>query len=157
MESRGEVFVALTEQEVVRRLRERGYRLTASRRAVIRVLLRSDHHLTPQEIYERARSEDAGIGLVTVYRTLDLLAEMGLVKRLHGENGCHGYAASAPGVHRHYLVCTGCGAVVEFDGYKEIEDLLKKLESKTGFVVTDHWLQVFGLCPECRARKQKEV
>ncbi len=147
----------LTEQEVVRKLRERGYRLTASRRAVIRVLLRSDHHLTPQEIYERAKSEDARIGLVTVYRTLDLLTEMGLAKRLHGEDGCHGYAASAPGVHRHYLVCTECGAVVEFDGYAEIENLLAKLESKTGFVVTDHWLQVFGLCPECRARKRKEV
>ncbi len=145
----------LTEQEVARRLRERGYRVTSSRRAVVHVLLRSAHRLTPQEIYEQAKAEDSKIGLVTVYRTLDLLAEMGLVKRLHGREGCHGYAASAPGGHRHYLVCTECGAVVEFDGYGEIENLLKKLEAETGFVVTDHWLQVFGLCPACRVKRQK--
>ena len=55
------------------------------------------------------------MGLVTVYRTLDLLSEMGFVRRIHTDDGCHGYAASGLG-HSHHLICRQCGAAVEIEG-----------------------------------------
>ena len=142
----------MDEKEVIETLRASGYKLTKARRAVIRVLVQSHRKLTAQEILEKGKEEDPKLGIVTVYRTLEILGEIGVAKRLHSESGCHSYALSKPGEHRHYLICKGCGAVIEFEGYEEIGALLSRLEKETGFQITDHWLQVFGYCPRCRER-----
>jgi Fur family ferric uptake transcriptional regulator len=140
----------MKEQEIIQELRKNGYKLTKARQAVIRVLAQNHQKLTAQQILEKGKEEDPRLGLVTVYRTLELLSEIGVAKRLHGDTGCHSYALSEPGEHKHYLICKGCGAVIEFEGYDEIESFLRKLERDTGFQITDHWLQVFGYCPRCR-------
>ncbi len=147
----------MKEREVIETLRANGYKITKARYAVIHVLTRNRKKLTAQEILRQGRSEDPKLGIVTVYRTLELLSELGVAKRLHGDSGCHSYALSEPGEHRHYLICKGCGAVMEFDGYEEMSVLLKKLEEKTGFQITDHWLQAFGYCPQCRSKLKKEI
>jgi Fur family transcriptional regulator, ferric uptake regulator len=86
--------------------------------------------------------------LVTVYRTLDLYDELGLVSRVHLPEGCHGYVATTPG-HRHVLVCQRCGRSVEFPGREDLDALVADLERQTGYQVCGHLLQLFGVCPEC--------
>lgn len=133
------------------RLARAGYRITEPRRAVMRVLQDTDVALLPPEILERARQILASLGLVTVYRTLSLLEEMHLVRRIHRRDGCHGYLPASLG-HHHALICQGCGRAVEFPGSYDMDTLVERVEAETGYQVQDHLLQLFGLCPECRGR-----
>ena len=91
------------------------------------------------------------LGLVTVYRTLALLAEFDLVRRVHREDGCHGYVLASPG-HQHHVICQRCGSVAEFPGESDIQALIERVEAGTGYRVNDHLLQLSGLCPDCQAR-----
>jgi len=130
-------------------LSEAGYRITASRRAVMAVLIQDNAPLSPQEILEQARAVHAGLGLVTVYRTLNLLTDLDLVRRIHREDDCHGYVLASPG-HHHAVVCRSCGRAVEFTGENDIDTLIAQVEARTGYQVDDHLLQLSGLCPRCQ-------
>lgn len=132
-----------------RRLTDAGCRITSSRRAVAKVLKGADAPLSPQEIFEQARVIHGGLGLVTVYRTLSLFSGLGLVRRAHREDGCHGYLLASPG-HRHALICQRCGRAVEFPGEDDLGTLIGRVEARTGYQVDDHLLQLFGLCPACQ-------
>lgn len=138
----------LSEQSVVQQLSRGGYRITLPRRAVIRTLLEDKGCLSPAEIHARARSYCSTVGLVTVYRTLDLLAEMGFVRRIHTEDGCHSYAATDHG-HRHHLICRQCGEAVEFEGC-DLSYFLTGLSRTTGYLIEDHLLELQGLCARCQ-------
>jgi len=130
-------------------LQARGYRLTAPRRAVLQALGECQASLTPQEILSRARKHYAQTGLVTVYRTLDVLADCGAVRKVHQPDGCHSYALASAG-HAHHIICEKCHAVAEFEGC-DLESLFKLVQRRTGYKVQAHWLELFGLCPACRA------
>ena len=131
-------------------LTEAGYRLTAPRCAIMTVLRATDTPLTPLELLERGRAEHPNLGLVTIYRTLDVLESLELVRRVHREDGCHGYLPAAPG-HRHALLCRGCGRAVEFPGCEGLEALIAEVQAATGYCVEEHLLQLVGLCPVCQA------
>jgi Fur family ferric uptake transcriptional regulator len=137
-----------SEQSIVQQLSRAGYRITRPRLAVIRALLEDDGHLSPAGIRERACAYHPGVGLVTVYRTLDLLGQMGFVRRIHAEDGCHGYAAASHG-HRHHLVCRRCGATVEFEGC-DLSPFLDRVSQETGYAVEDHLLELVGVCSTCQ-------
>lgn len=128
-------------------LQNNGCRITAPRRAIIQVVAESPRALQPNEVYELSRARHPGIGLVTVYRTLDRLEQLGLVQRVHREDGCHLLMPAANG-HEHFLVCTGCGRTILFEG-DDLRALFARIESGTGYRVSDHWLQLFGTCPQC--------
>lgn len=129
-------------------LQRHGYRITAARRAVVTALAESDQPLEAAEIFRRARAYCASLGLVTVYRTLDALAELGLVERVHRPQGCTAFVAAAPG-HQHMLVCERCGQVAFFSG-DDLNDLIRRVAAESGFQIADHWLQLFGRCPQCQ-------
>jgi Fur family ferric uptake transcriptional regulator len=131
------------------RLTDVGCRITAPRRAVMQVLTQTEAPLSPQEVFERGGAIHPKLGLVTVYRTLNLLAELNMVRRVHRENGCHGYLPASPG-HRHALICLDCGRAVEFPGGDDLHALIERVEAGTGYRVDDHLLQLFGLCPNCQ-------
>ncbi len=133
-----------------RRLTEAGYRVTMPRRAVMEALVAAEVPLQPHEIRERAQTRHRRLGLVTVYRTLALLMELGLVRRVHREDGCHGYLLTAPG-HRHALICQCCARAIEFAGGDDISALIQRVETQTGYRVEEHLLQLFGQCPSCQA------
>ena len=126
-----------------------GCRITASRRAVVQVLVEADVPLSPLEILEQARALHRKLGLVTVYRTLSLLLRLNLVRRVHRGDGCHGYLPASPG-HRHALICRGCRRAVEFPGEDDLHVLIGRVEARTGYWVDDHLLQLLGLCPDCQ-------
>lgn len=133
-------------------LADAGYRVTRPRKVVVEVLGQAEVPLGAQEICELGRALHPDLGLVTVYRTLDLLEELGLACRVHLNGGCHGYLASVPG-HRHRLLCERCGRSIEFLGRNDLDVLIANLEAKTGYRIHEHLLQLLGLCPECQAQR----
>jgi Fe2+ or Zn2+ uptake regulation protein len=125
-----------------------GYRVTAPRRAIVELMASSTHALEPLAIYDQGRKDYPGLGLVTVYRTLEKLEELGLVQRVHHHQGCHMYLRAAHG-HEHLVLCTRCGHAEYFSG-DDIGGLINKVTQSTGFEIREHWLQLFGLCPACK-------
>ena len=134
-----------TEGKVATILRRHNYKLTPQRRAVIRTIASSHDHLTPVAIYERVHQEYPNIGLVTIYRTLTLLAGLKLICQLHTEDSCPSYTISTP-KHHHHVICANCGKVVDFTGY-DITRLEQRLSVETGFKIDSHVLEFTGLCP----------
>jgi Fur family transcriptional regulator, ferric uptake regulator len=128
-------------------LRNNGYRLTASRRAVVGALAESKQSVTPADLFALGRARHKQLGLVTVYRTLEKLEELGLVQRVHHPEGCHAYISGLEG-HQHLLLCESCGRVEIFHG-DNLKDFSQHLEGESGFEIRDHWLQFFGLCSQC--------
>lgn len=92
--------------------------------------------------------EPEGIGLSTVYRTVSLLEDLGLLRRVHDLKGEHRYIAGRPG-HSHPLVCRSCGTVVQFEscGMGVVE---RMLAAETGFKIEGHEIEVHGVCPACQ-------
>ncbi|MBN2007265.1 MAG: transcriptional repressor [Anaerolineae bacterium] len=131
-------------------LGRKGCRITASRRAVMEVLADAEVPLAPQTIYERGRAVHPKLGLVTVYRALELFTDLDLVSRVHHGDGCHGYVLSTPG-HRHVMLCRGCGRAVEFLGENDLDELIARIETRTGYRIEEHLLQLSGLCPDCQS------
>jgi len=130
-------------------LQKSGCRLTAPRRAVVEAVIGSSRALTPVEVFEVAREQCPGLGLVSVYRTLEKLEELGLVQRVHQTRDCQGFIPAGEG-HQHLLVCTHCGKAVLFEG-DQLDPLFHSISETTGFQIESHWLQVFGLCETCRS------
>lgn len=132
-------------------LKRAGYRCTAPRRVVLDVIARARRHLTPREVLAGAQARRAGLGRATVYRTLDLLTKIGLVRPLYiGDDGPR-YARTEGG--HHHMVCTGCGAVIEFE-----ECLACKtgasVSQKHGFRIESHLLELYGRCRRCLQRRR---
>jgi Fur family ferric uptake transcriptional regulator len=135
-------------EEMTSGLRSGGRRLTAPRAAVARVLAEAHTYLDPEEIRARAVKFHRHTGLVTVYRTLDLLVSQGAVNKIHTRDGCHAYAAVRPG-HKHHVVCNSCRSIVEFEGC-DLSALFAGVQRQTGYQIREHWLELTGLCPACR-------
>jgi Fur family ferric uptake transcriptional regulator len=136
------------EAELQKELSANGFKLTRQRRAVLSVISASGERLDPADVHAKAQLACPCIGLTTVYRTLEILSELGAVKRVHIEDGCHSYALAGAG-HRHYVICSRCNGVVEFDGCN-LSVVLEHVSARTGFRIESHWLQLSGLCPACQ-------
>jgi Fur family transcriptional regulator, ferric uptake regulator len=141
-----------TNQEWLACLQDNGYRLTAPRQAVVEVIASSPRLLNPLDVYELAREHYPKLGLVTVYRTVEKLEELGLIQRVHRPSDCQAFVATAPG-HQHLLICQRCGRVEYFSGDREkMDDLIAEVGQDSGFRIKDHWLQLFGVCSECEQK-----
>lgn len=142
-------------------LRKNGCKATAQRIAVLSALANcKDEHLSAEEIYELVKTGCPEIGLATVYRTIQLLLELGLVDRIHLNDGCVRYEIGSLGAghtkHRHHhLICLECGKVSSFE-----DDLLEELEAKitntTGFTIVNHEVKLYGYCKECGGKIVEE-
>ncbi len=138
----------LTERKIVATLRQHSYKLTPQRRVVIQAIASNQEHLTPTAIYEKVHQHHPNIGLVTIYRTLEILAKLKLICELHAGDSCRSYTISAPG-HHHHLICSNCGKVVDFPSC-ELEEAQQSLSKQTGFKIDDHLLEFVGLCQACQ-------
>ncbi len=138
-----------TISEMTQVIRGAGHRVTRSRLAVLHVLAAADGVLDVPTICCLGRREHPCLGRVSVYRTLDLLTELGLVRQVHGDGGCRGFAR-ADRTEGHYLICENCGQVSEFP-CAGLDPLLDAVARQSGFLVRGHMLQLDGLCPACRS------
>jgi Fur family ferric uptake transcriptional regulator len=133
-------------ENITLKLEARGFRVTPSRRAVIAAALARTGHFTADDLVTHCREA----GRATVFRTIRLLTELGVVCRVLLEDGSMRYLVSQRG-HHHHVVCTGCGAVQDLDQCA-IKDAIRELSDATGYEVEGHWLELYGRCAACRAR-----
>ncbi len=135
-------------EETIAKLSSSGYRVTQPRRAVVEVLVRAKRSLSPEEICDRARKIHAEVGLATVYRTLDMLQEMGLLSRV--QIGSKGYALSCAEHKLHlHLVCRKCHGVTEVEADGPLAQLQHQLDDN-GFASQGGAIEMLGLCQRCR-------
>jgi Fur family ferric uptake transcriptional regulator len=125
-----------------------GVRPTSRRVIVLTELMGERNDLTAQQLHRRLRNRGERLGLATVYRTLGLLAEEGVIDALSHRPGELCYRWCGEG-HHHHLVCTTCHQVVELDEC-ELDPWLERISGAHGFVTTGHRLEVSGLCGDCR-------
>lgn len=127
-------------------LRSRGYRLTPPRRAVLSVFRRGDEHLSPEEVLSRARSYCPSVGRATVYRTLDLLTELGYLRPIYlGGRPCFTRIENG----HHHLVCSSCSTVIECED-EGFARLARRLGRRLGFQIEKQLLEFYGTCGRCR-------
>ena len=138
----------LTEKKVLAALRAHGYKLTPQRRAVVKIVTSTKDRLTTATIYKKLHRSHPRIGLVTIYRTLEILAEMGLICELHAGGSCRSYTISTP-QHHHHIICSRCGTVADFTGHY-LEELEDNLSRESGFRIDSHLLEFVGLCRNCQ-------
>ena len=125
-----------------------GCRLTTPRRVIVNIIANSSRALEAVEIFDLSRDEHPRLGLVTVYRTLDKLEQLGLVQRVHQPDGCHLYLR-APHGHEHSLLCRSCRRTDYFSG-DDLSQLIEETSQNSGFEIEEHWLQFLGLCASCQ-------
>lgn len=134
----------------VAELRSAGLRKGQARLAVIDLLSKQPCALTAPEIESSLRRKGHRVGLASIYRTLELLAEMKLVGRLEVGQGIARYEPLLPGGdHHHHLVCDHCGRVIPFDD-DELEETIDRLTRKVRFQVAEHDVVLHGACRSCR-------
>ena len=133
--------------EYTPQLRARGFRMTSQRLAILHVLHHDGRHLSPVEIYKQARRHLTGLTEPTVYRTLEFLAQNGLVRSSHTSNGHLTYQIA--GEDHHHLICRVCSSEMEIQ-HTLLEDLYRKLESTSGYLRIDSHVTFFGVCPKCQ-------
>ncbi len=123
-------------------------RATRQRAAVADLLSRVDGFRSAQELHELLRDEGASVGLTTVYRHVQALAEAGQVDVLRHEDGEAVYRACGTGEHHHHLVCRDCGRSVEVEG-PAVEAWTDDVAAQHGFIDVQHTLEIFGTCRNC--------
>jgi Fur family ferric uptake transcriptional regulator len=142
-----------------RQLRDSDYRVTKPRKAILEVLKDTKEHPSAEELYQQVYKQYPAIGLTTVYRTLDLFEEIGLVHKFEFGDGKARYeinlGPAEKSRHHHHLVCTNCKRVIDYTDFVEEElELVSKtekaLEKRHDFEIRNHMIEFYGLCGNCR-------
>ncbi|MDY6267626.1 MAG: Fur family transcriptional regulator [Selenomonadaceae bacterium] len=147
-----------TMEDLKQKLAERQHKMTPQRQTVLQIFL--DHpgeHLSAEDVHDILREKKAEIGLATVYRSLELLSDLGILQKMEFGDGCSRYEVNATDPnrhHHHHLICTKCGKVEEFDE-DLLDDLERDIEQKIGFHTLDHQVKFFGVCKECQEKEKK--
>ena len=132
-------------------LTKQGLKSTRQRDLILDEFLRSASHLSTEELYLRLRKKHPGIGYATVYRTLKLFAECGIAEERHFGDGQTRYESMVGEQHHDHLVCTNCGAIIEFENSR-IEELQQKVAQEHGFQIVSHRLELYGKCDKCAGK-----
>ena len=130
-------------------LQEHKLKLTPHRQLILDIFLENEGHRSAEDIYRMVRQKDPRVGYTTVYRTMKILADCGLARPVDLADGITRYEHLYNHEHHDHMICMQCGNSIEF--YRpEIETLQDEASMQLGFRVTDHKLQIYGLCKECR-------
>ena len=133
-------------------LKQNALKFTAQREAILKTLFGNNEHLAPEELHAlvKSQNQDCNIGVSTVYRTLNLLEDAGLVNSLsYGSNGKK-YELSSDDHHDH-IICVSCDKIIEFED-DVIEQRQEEIATKSGFVLTAHTMQLYGICTACQEK-----
>jgi Fur family transcriptional regulator, ferric uptake regulator len=128
-------------------LQQSDFRTTEPRRAVARLVAEQAGHFSAADLAAAARSRRLGIGRATIFRTLDVLTELGLVERIDLPSGEHAYVA-CEARHHHHVVCSGCGRTDDIDD-AGLRAVVRDVARRTGYAIDGHRLELFGRCPSC--------
>lgn len=138
----------MNESRALQALRDAGYKLTSPRLTILEILEQSGGHITSAELLKRVEEQDATIGRASVFRTLDLMIQLGIVwTSTQGSSTVH--YMLMPGGHHHHALCKNCERLIEFEDC-QLDPLIAKLEREYGFQIDGHLLELYGLCQDCQ-------
>ena len=137
----------------INKLKEKDMRITEQRETIVAILESSLKALEPIEVYDLGRKKYPNLGIVTVYRTIDCLEELGLLQKVHQKGSCNKYIKVIEG-HNHLLICQNCGRTTYFEGL-DIEQQFDQIVKNNNFILQDHWLQLEGICHNCQSLQEK--
>lgn len=133
-------------------IKRSGLKRTSQRDLILDVFLKTEDHVSSEDLYELVKAEDPSIGFTTVYRTLKLLQESGLARDVQYYDGRTLYEHDFKHAHHDHLICTTCGRLIEF--YSEvIENMQDEIADRHGFRPETHSLRIFGTCQDCQKEK----
>jgi len=139
----------------LKHLRRVGLKQTGQRSTILRTFLETREHLSTDELHRLVKKKDARIGFTTVYRTLKLFGDCGLASEVDFHDGIARYEHQYNRRSHHHMVCTKCGASVEFFS-PEVGEIEREIGRKHHYLTTRHSFQIYGLCQECRRRDGRE-
>jgi Fur family ferric uptake transcriptional regulator len=140
----------------LQRLRDAGYKLTNARVLVLNVLEENDGHLTSSQIIEAVAQADSSIGRASVFRTLDLLTSLAIIRPTYIDSSATPTYVLLPDGHHHHIVCTHCNKVIEFADCG-LKDLQTRLENLYDMKITGHLLEFFARCNSCNAAQNNAL
>jgi Fur family ferric uptake transcriptional regulator len=132
----------------LQRLRDAGFKITNARAIVIQVMEDAGGHLTSAQVVEEVARRDPAVGRASVFRTLDLLSRLSLIRPTFVDGSGAPVFVLLPGGHHHHIVCTGCGKVIEFHDCG-LDLLTAELERESGVRISGHLLEFYGTCEAC--------
>ena len=138
------------------RLRDAGYKLTNARLTVLDVLENHNGHMTSTEVVDAVAEADSSIGRASVFRTLDVLSQLAIIRPTFLESSMTPTYVLMPGGHHHHIVCTNCNRVIHFEDCG-LEMLTHKLQAQFGVEITGHLLEFYGRCEVCRATESTDA
>jgi Fur family transcriptional regulator, ferric uptake regulator len=130
---------------------KRGLRSTEQRRLIINTFFDCTDHVTIDQLLERVRALDSKIGYATVYRTMKMLVEGGIVSERRFGDGHTRYELADDEAHHDHLICLECGSITEFEA-PQIEELQEQVAARHGFEVRHHKHELYGICADCRSK-----
>ena len=133
----------------LQKLRDAGYKITNARRAVLQALQASDH-LTSSEIMERVEADDSSIGRASIYRTLELLTSLAIVRPTYMNPTTPTYVLMSQNGHHSHIICTHCDRVIELEEC-HVDMMMQEIETRHGMRLTGHLVEFYGICPACTA------
>ena len=133
-----------------RHIQRAGLKRTAQRDLILEVFLRTEEHLSSEDLYNLIKQEDPTLGHTTVYRTLKLLVEAGLAREVRFGDGRMRYEHNYKHPHHDHMICTECGTTIEFFS-AELEAIQDAILAKHKFVPIQHSLRIFGVCEKCQS------
>ena len=135
-------------------LRSKQLKQTRQRQEIVNCFLRLENHVEAEKLHQAVRADGLTVGLATVYRTLNVLKEAGLVEQKSFADGRSTFEIVNPAEHHDHLVCVDCGVVVEFKN-DAIEKLQHAVAAKYGFRLTSHRLDLFGACQKTNCANRR--
>jgi Fur family transcriptional regulator, peroxide stress response regulator len=146
--SRADIRLRL--EDLTKMIKEKGYRLTPQRVAILRILAVSEGHPSAEQVYEQIKRDFPTTSLATVYKTITLLKAEGEILELNFGNGRSRYDGNRPQPHPH-LICIKCQAIIDAD-VPFLIDFSQELTQKHGYKILHHRIDFFGFCSECQKR-----
>ncbi len=138
-------------------LERHGLKQTQQRKLIVSYFLQINAHIDAEALHRKVREDGHDIGLATIYRTLNLLTDAGLVEQQSFQDGRSVFEVATPDSHHDHLICTRCGQVIEFEDH-EIEALQERIAAKFAMNLKSHRLDLFGTCQDetvCTERSQR--
>lgn len=144
----------LRQHQMIKALQDRGHRMTPQRVAVVKILSESFQHPSIERINEIVQNDFPMTSLATVYKTVSLLKEMGLVMEIAGAGNTGSRFDAIQDIPHPHLICNSCGEIVDLEPL-EIDDISNDIAVKTGYKIKSHNLTFHGLCSRCRSEEKR--
>lgn len=151
---RWDIMGSILFEKFAKRFSENNFKLTIQRKDILQVLLENpDKHYNAEELFEEVKKINPDVGLATIYRTLELMCELGITHQLDFDSKYKRYELNLEGGHHHHLICIDCGKIIEFND-QALEDFENNLEDEYDFKIFNHRIKFYGYCSDCRQDKK---